>query len=176
MPDNRASNFPRTAPRHTARKWSQDSVRRAVAGYHLYIDLMAERCAENSVACWAYLLMPDDVHLILVPMTEDGLAQAVGEAHRRYAAFFNARACVTGHLFQGRFTSAASSRPASTAKSREFRGLAFAFDEAWICRSEPATLTPPRPPPAPAESSAGSGCAPPASRRGAGVAHDRAHR
>lgn len=75
--------------------------------YEVYIDLMAERCAAHGVSCWAYCLMPNHIHLVLVPTTEDGLARAVGEAHRRYAAYFNARARVTGHLFQGRFTSAA---------------------------------------------------------------------
>jgi putative transposase len=75
--------------------------------YALYRDLMAERCAANDVACWAYCFMPNHVHLILTPTREDGLARAVGEAHRRYTAFFNARARVTGHLFQGRFSSAA---------------------------------------------------------------------
>ena len=71
--------------------------------YALYRDLIAERCAENGVACWAYCLMPNHVHLILTPTTADGLSRAVGEAHRRYTAFVNARARVTGHLFQGRF-------------------------------------------------------------------------
>ena len=75
--------------------------------YALYRDLLAERCAANGVACWAYCLMPNHVHLILTPTTEGGLSRAVGEAHRRYTAFFNARARVTGHLFQGRFSSAA---------------------------------------------------------------------
>ena len=75
--------------------------------YQLYMDLMAERCAAHDVACWAYCLMPNHIHLVLVPMSEDGLARAVGEAHRRYAAFFNARARVIGHLFQGRFSSVA---------------------------------------------------------------------
>lgn len=75
--------------------------------YQIYIDLMAERCAAHDVSCWAYCLMPDHIHLVLTPSSEDGLARAVGEAHRRYASFFNARARVTGHLFQGRFTSAA---------------------------------------------------------------------
>ncbi len=71
--------------------------------YALYRDLLAERCAANGVACWAYCLMPNHVHLILTPTSEMGLSRAVGEAHRRYSAFFNARARVTGHLFQGRF-------------------------------------------------------------------------
>ncbi len=73
--------------------------------YALYRDLMGERCAANGVACWAYCLMPNHVHLILVPSDETGLSRAVGEAHRRYTAFVNARARVTGHLFQGRFGS-----------------------------------------------------------------------
>lgn len=71
--------------------------------YALYRDLLAERCRANGVSCWAYCLMPNHVHLILVPSSAAGLSRAVGEAHRRYTAFFNARARVTGHLFQGRF-------------------------------------------------------------------------
>jgi hypothetical protein len=36
--------------------------------------------------------MPDYVHLILAPKPEDGLGSAVGEAHRHYTNFINARA------------------------------------------------------------------------------------
>ena len=75
--------------------------------YALYRDLMGERCKANGVACWAYCLMPNHVHLILTPASVEGLSRAVGEAHRRYTAFFNARARTTGHLFQARFASAA---------------------------------------------------------------------
>ena len=55
--------------------------------YALYRDLIAERCANNGVACWAYCLMPNHIHLILTAATADGLSRAVGEAHRRYTAF-----------------------------------------------------------------------------------------
>ena len=44
-------------------------------------------------------------HLILVPVTADGLARAIGETHRQYTAFVNARQRWTGHLFRGRFSS-----------------------------------------------------------------------
>ena len=71
--------------------------------YALYRDLLAERCAKNGIVCWAYCLMPNHVHLILNPGASAGLSRAVGEAHRRYTAYVNARARVTGHLFQGRF-------------------------------------------------------------------------
>jgi putative transposase len=73
--------------------------------YALYRDLLAERCRKAGVAVWAYCLMPNHVHLILVPATTDALALALGETHRRYTGFVNARLRVTGHLFQGRFGS-----------------------------------------------------------------------
>ncbi len=73
----------------------------------LYLDLMSTQLRRHDVACWAYRLMPDHVHLILTPADEPGLARAVGEAHRRYAAFVGARGRWTGHLFQARFASVA---------------------------------------------------------------------
>ncbi len=57
------------------------------------------------MACWAYCLMPNHVHLILVPPDEDGLRQALGEAHRRYTRRINAREGWRGHLWQERFHS-----------------------------------------------------------------------
>ena len=49
--------------------------------------------------------MPNHVHLILTPEHADGLGRAVGETHRRYTNFINARGRWTGHLFQSRFAS-----------------------------------------------------------------------
>jgi len=51
--------------------------------------------------------MPNHVHLILVPSHEDGLRATLGDAHRRYTRFINARNKWTGHLWQGRFGSVA---------------------------------------------------------------------
>jgi len=75
--------------------------------YALYRDLLAGACRKAGVAVWAYCLMPNHVHLILVPDDAAGLARALADAHRRYAGFVNARARQTGHLFQGRFSSVA---------------------------------------------------------------------
>jgi putative transposase len=74
--------------------------------YHLYRDLLASQCGKHGVACWATCLMPNHVHLILVPAREEALARALGETHRRYSSVINARLRVTGHLFQSRFGSA----------------------------------------------------------------------
>lgn len=73
--------------------------------YALYRDLLASRCRKALVEVWAYCLMPNHVHLILVPDLSESLARAVGETHREYTAFINARARWNGHLFQGRFAS-----------------------------------------------------------------------
>ncbi|MGD0335236.1 MAG: transposase [Xanthobacteraceae bacterium] len=86
--------------------------------YALYRDLLAERCRKAGVAVWSYCLMPNHVHLILVPDTANGLALALGETHRRYTGFVNARLRVTGHLFHGRFGSVALDEPHLIAAAR----------------------------------------------------------
>ena len=73
--------------------------------YRAYLDLLAEYCAAAEVAVWAYCLMPNHVHLILVPRDEDGLRRALGEAHRRYTRRVNFREGWRGHLWQERFHS-----------------------------------------------------------------------
>jgi putative transposase len=73
----------------------------------VYRDLLAEQVKRRGVEVWAYCLMPNHVHLILTPCDVLGLGLAVGEAHRRYTSFVNARGRWTGHLFQSRFASVA---------------------------------------------------------------------
>jgi putative transposase len=73
--------------------------------YSAYIDLMAEWCGKCGVEIWAYCLMPNHVHLIAVPESEDGLRRGIGEAHRRYSRMINFRQDWRGHLWQGRFAS-----------------------------------------------------------------------
>jgi len=49
--------------------------------------------------------MPNHVHFLAVPGTSDSLANAIGEAHRRYTLHINKQQNVKGHLFQERFFS-----------------------------------------------------------------------
>ncbi len=67
--------------------------------------MMADWCGRCGVAVWAYCLMPNHVHLIVVPKSEDGLRRGIGEAHRRYSRRINFRQRWRGHLWQGRFAS-----------------------------------------------------------------------
>ncbi|MBL8553905.1 MAG: transposase [Phenylobacterium sp.] len=73
----------------------------------IYLDMLAEAARKAAVEVWAYCLMPNHVHLILCPATADGMARALGQAHRRWANFVNARGRWRGHLFDGRFASVA---------------------------------------------------------------------
>jgi putative transposase len=73
--------------------------------YALYRHLLAEGCARAGTRIWAWCLMPNHVHLILVPSNEDGLRAAIGEAHRRYTRLVNRREGWHGHLWQERFAS-----------------------------------------------------------------------
>jgi putative transposase len=75
------------------------------ADYAAYLALMAEWCGRCGVTVWAYCLMPNHVHLIVVPESEDGLRRGIGEAHRRYSRRINFREGWRGHLWQGRFAS-----------------------------------------------------------------------
>lgn len=71
--------------------------------FALYRDLVAEAARRAGADVWAYCLMPNHVHLIVVPADEHGLRRTFADAHRRYTAFINARHRWTGHLWQGRY-------------------------------------------------------------------------
>ena len=71
--------------------------------FALYRDLLAEAARRSGAEVWSYCLMPNHVHVIVVPADEHGLRRTFADAHRRYTGFINARHRWTGHLWQGRF-------------------------------------------------------------------------
>ena len=73
--------------------------------YERYRALMSKFCRKAGTRVWAYCLMPNHVHLVMVPSHEDGLRAALGEAHRRYTLAINQRYDWRGHLWQERFHS-----------------------------------------------------------------------
>ncbi len=86
--------------------------------YAVYRALLAENCRAAGVAVWAYCLMPNHVHLILVPHDADGLRAALGETHRRYTRHVNLREGWRGYLWQGRFASFPMDEPYLLAAAR----------------------------------------------------------
>ena len=75
------------------------------ADYRLYRDLLHSSCAAAGTSIWAWCLMPNHVHLVLVPTVAEGLRTALAPVHWRYAGHVNARQDWRGHLWQSRFAS-----------------------------------------------------------------------
>ena len=72
------------------------------ADYALYRDLLAQAAERCGAQVWCYCLMPNHVHVIVVPADADGLRRTFADVHRRYTGYINARNRWTGHLWQGR--------------------------------------------------------------------------
>ena len=73
--------------------------------YENYLELLKEWCDSEGIIIWAYCLMTNHVHLIVVPKKRSNLGKAIGETHRRYTRMINFREGWRGHLWQGRFAS-----------------------------------------------------------------------
>ncbi len=73
--------------------------------YRAYLALLMEWCGLCQVEIWAYCLMSNHVHLLLVPYDAKGFYKAIAETHRRYTRRINFRMGWRGCLWQGRFAS-----------------------------------------------------------------------
>jgi putative transposase len=74
--------------------------------YALYLDLLGA-ADRHGVEVWSYCLMSNHVHIVAVPRDVDALGRTFRHVHRQYTGYVNARMPVTGHLWQGRFSSVA---------------------------------------------------------------------
>ncbi|MGZ8284949.1 MAG: REP-associated tyrosine transposase [Allosphingosinicella sp.] len=73
--------------------------------HRLYIRYLDEACAATGTAVWAWCLMPNHIHLVLVPSVEGGLSAVLHRTQGRYTRAINAREKWDGQLWQGRFAS-----------------------------------------------------------------------
>jgi len=73
--------------------------------YEAYLDFILAAKQEAACDIWAYCLMPNHVHFVIVPELETSLALLFKEAHRRYTRRINFREKWRGHLWQERFHS-----------------------------------------------------------------------
>lgn len=79
--------------------------------YQFYLDRLGAHCREAGVGVWAWVLMPNHVHLVLCPTDGDGLRRALARVHRAHAGRVHARLERTGHFWQGRFGCVAMDEP-----------------------------------------------------------------
>lgn len=73
--------------------------------YQDYLALLREWAPRSDLRVWAHCLMPNHVHLIVVPGTSSALAACMSQVHRRHAVRINERNGWKGHLWQERFCS-----------------------------------------------------------------------
>ncbi len=93
-------------PHHVTQRGNRrETVFFSDADYRAYLNMLITAVGKAESEVWAWCLMPNHVHLIIVPSHEDGLRQSVANVHRRYAARINARNEWRGHLWQDRFGS-----------------------------------------------------------------------
>jgi putative transposase len=79
--------------------------------YRFYRDRLGAECRAAGVGVWAWVLMPNHVHLILAPSDADGLRRALARLHRAHAGRIHARLGRSGHFWQGRFGCVAMDEP-----------------------------------------------------------------
>ena len=99
-------------PHHVTQRGNRrQEVFFAEADYRIYLELLAAFSQAAGTRVLAYCLMPNHVHLILLPADEAGLRGAVQETHRRYTRYVNRREDWRGYLWQGRFASFPMDQP-----------------------------------------------------------------
>jgi putative transposase len=96
------------APHHVTQRGNRREPVFFEDGDHArYLAFLRQASVTSGIEIWAYCLMPNHVHMIVLPSHEDGLRDLFADAHRRYTNFINWRQQWTGHLWQGRFASVA---------------------------------------------------------------------
>ena len=73
--------------------------------YQTYLTLLGAHSKLFNLEVESYCLMPNHVHMILVPRYKDDLSHVVGMTHQKYTNIINKREGWRGYLWQGRFSS-----------------------------------------------------------------------
>lgn len=93
-------------PHHVIQRGNdRQAVFRETADYARYVDWLREIAAGHGVAVHAYVLMPNHVHLLATPPTEQALSKLMQSLGRRYVRWFNDKYGRSGTLWEGRFRS-----------------------------------------------------------------------
>jgi len=93
-------------PHHvTQRGNARQRVFESDADHLVYLELLRRSSRQQGLSLIGYCLMPNHVHVVVVPSREESLPLALKHAHGRYATYYNARHASSGHLWQGRYYS-----------------------------------------------------------------------
>ncbi|MBU4372556.1 MAG: transposase [Proteobacteria bacterium] len=79
--------------------------------YSQYRKWLSRYARKYGLDIWAYCLMPNHVHAVVVPQTPEALAQTFNLVHMQYAQYINDKTHSTGHVWQGRYFSCVLDEP-----------------------------------------------------------------
>lgn len=71
----------------------------------VYLQLLHQYASVSGMRLLAYCLMPDHVHLVVLPEHKDSMASAFRQAHTRFAQYCNTELLRDGHVWQNRYHS-----------------------------------------------------------------------
>lgn len=92
------------APHHVTQRGNRrGQVFFSEADHRAYLKWLREYGDSHGVEVLAYCLMPNHVHLVVVPRSADSLRRVFCQLHRRYAQCLNYRKDWSGHVWQGRY-------------------------------------------------------------------------
>ena len=93
-------------PHHVTQRGNyQQTVFESEIDYQKYSYWIREYAVKYGVDIYAYCLMPNHVHFIVMPSREESLARLFNTVHMLYSQYKNKKNGRTGHLWQGRFYS-----------------------------------------------------------------------
>ena len=70
-----------------------------------YLHILKMQSDLFGLEVWAYCLMDNHIHLVVMPKHKGTLTECISETHRLYTRAINFREGWSGHLWQGRFMS-----------------------------------------------------------------------
>lgn len=85
---------------------SAQPIARDEQDFRQMLAALQDSAATHKVTIHAYVLMPDHLHLLATPSSDQGLSRMMQAFGRRYVAAFNARHGRSGTLWEGRFRAA----------------------------------------------------------------------
>lgn len=94
------------APHHvTQRGNNRQHVFRNDRDYIRYLRFLREEGERHGLSVLGFCLMPNHVHLIVLPATDKSMGKAIGRAHCAYTQSFHTAHGGNGHLWQSRYYS-----------------------------------------------------------------------
>src|SRR4030042_1731948 len=73
--------------------------------YLRYREWLPRERRRSGLDTWAWCLMPNHVHVVGVPNSEDALSRTFNTVHMQYAQYHNRTKNASGHLWPGRYFS-----------------------------------------------------------------------